>query len=169
MKSLKSSSIFTANNSIPLIIFVFIFLGVGMFFLIQKTTEKNNQNKLEKQNRVIEEKNILNKPMEPLSNSSAANIEKNGMDNTDNNGNTDSFSTDYNTVTETFQDEVGLFIKKDETRPEMYSHSPVYIPPFNTGKETRCVTRQVNRPNETNVVQSSLNSELVKSSSDASF
>ena len=165
MKSLKSSSIFTANNSIPLIIFVFIFLGVGMFFLIQKTTE----NKLEKQNRVIEEKNILNKPMEPLSNSSAANIEKNGMDNTDNNGNTDSFSTDYNTVTETFQDEVGLFIKKDETRPEMYSHSPVYIPPFNTGKETRCVTRQVNRPNETNVVQSSLNSELVKSSSDASF
>ena len=169
MKSLKSSSIFTANNSIPLIIFVFIFLGVGMFFLIQKTTEKNNQNKLEKQNRVIEEKNILNKPMEPLSNSSAANIDKNGMDNTDNNGNTDSFSTDYNTVTETFQDEVGLFIKKDETRPEMYSHSPVYIPPFNTGKETRCVTRQVNRPNETNVVQSSLNSELVKSSSDASF
>jgi hypothetical protein len=169
MKSLKSSSIFTANNSIPLIIFIFIFLGVGMFFLIQKTTEKNNQNKLEKQNRVIEEKNILNKPMEPLSNSSAANIDKNGMDNTDNNGNTDSFSTDYNTVTETFQDEVGLFIKKDETRPEMYSHSPVYIPPFNTGKETRCVTRQVNRPNETNVVQSSLNSELVKSSSDASF
>ena len=159
MKSLKSSSIFTANNSIPLIIFIFIFLGVGMFFLIQKTTEKNNQNKLEKQNRVIE----------PLSNSSAANIDKNGMDNTDNNGNTDSFSTDYNTVTETFQDEVGLFIKKDETRPEMYSHSPVYIPPFNTGKETRCVTRQVNRPNETNVVQSSLNSELVKSSSDASF
>ena len=169
MKSLKSSSIFTANNSIPLIIFVFIFLGVGMFFLIQKTTEKKNQDKLEKQNRVIEEKNILNKPMEPLSNSSAANIEKNGMDNTDNNANTDSFSTDYNTVTETFQDEVGLFIKKDETRPEMYSHSPVYIPPFNTGKETRCVTRQVNRPNETNVVQSSLNSELVKSSSDASF
>jgi hypothetical protein len=172
MKSLKSSSIFTANNSIPLIIFVFIFLGVGMFFLIQKTTEKNNQDKLEKQNRVIEEKNILNKPMEPLSNSSAANIDKNGMENTDNNGNngnTDSFSTDYNTVTETFQDEVGLFIKKDETRPEMYSHSPVYIPPFNTGKETRCVTRQVNRPNETNVVQSSLNSELVKSSSDASF
>ena len=166
MKSLKSSSIFTANNSIPLVIFVFIFIGVGMFFLIQKTTEKNNQNKLEKQNRVIEEKNIFNRPTEPLSNSDAANIEKNSMENTDNN---DSFSTDYNTVTETFKDEVGLFIQKDQTRPEMYSHNPVYIPPFNTGKETRCVTRQVNRPNETNIVQSCLNSELVKASSDASF
>ena len=44
MKSIKSSSIFTSNNSIPLIIFVFIFIGVGMFFLIQKTTEKQ-QNK----------------------------------------------------------------------------------------------------------------------------
>jgi hypothetical protein len=166
MKSLKSSSIFTANNSIPLIIFVFIFIGVGLFFLIQKTTEKNNQNKLEKQNRIIEEKNIFNRPTEPLSNSDAASIEKNGMENTDNN---DSFSTDYNTVTETFKDEVGLFIQKDQTRPEMYSHNPVYIPPFNTGKETRCVTRQVNRPNETNIVQSCLNSELVKASSDASF
>ena len=166
MKSLKSSSIFTANNSVLLIIFVFIFIAIGMFFLIQKTTEKNNQNKLEKQNRIIEEKNIFNRPTEPLSNSDAASIEKNGMENTDNN---DSFSTDYNTVTETFKDEVGLFIQKDKTRPEMYSHNPVYIPPFNTGKETRCVTRQVNRPNETNIVQSCLNSELVKASSDASF
>ena len=166
MKSLKSSSIFTANNSIPLIIFIFIFLGVGMFFLIQKTTEKNNQDKLEKQNRIVEEKNILNRPTERMSNSSPANMEINGMENTDSN---DAFSSVHNTVNETFQDEVGLFIKKDETRPEMYSHSPVYIPPFNAGKETRSVTRHVNRPNETNVVQSSLNSELVKSSSDASF
>jgi preprotein translocase subunit YajC len=163
MKSLKSSSIFTASNSIPLIIFIFIFLGVGMFFLIQKTTEKNNQDKLEKQNRIVEEKNILNTP-EPLQSSGVANI-----NNVENNNNNDAFNTDYNTVTETFKDEVGLFIKKDETRPEMYSHSPVYIPPFNAGKETRCVTRQVNRPNETNVVQSCLNSELVKASSDASF
>jgi hypothetical protein len=166
MKSLKSSSIFTASNSIPLIIFIFIFLGVGMFFLIQKTTEKNNQDKLEKQNRIIEEKNILNTPTEKMSNSSPENMEISGMENTNNN---DPLNTDYNTVTETFKDEVGLFIKKDETRPEMYSHSPVYIPPFNAGKETRCVTRQVNRPNETNVVQSCLNSELVKASSDASF
>ena len=166
MKSLKSSSIFTANNSIPLIIFIFIFLGVGMFFFIQKTTEKNNQDKLEKQNRIVEEKNILNTPTEKMSNSSPENMEISGVENTNNN---DSLNTDYNTVTETFKDEVGLFIKKDETRPEMYSHSPVYIPPFNAGKETRCVTRQVNRPNETNVVQSCLNSELVKASSDASF
>ena len=166
MKSLKSSSIFTANNSIPLIIFIFIFLGVGMFYFIQKTTEKNNQDKLEKQNRIVEEKNILNTPTEKMSNSSPENMEISGVENTNNN---DSLNTDYNTVTETFKDEVGLFIKKDETRPEMYSHSPVYIPPFNAGKETRCVTRQENRPNETNVVQSCLNSELVKASSDASF
>jgi hypothetical protein len=166
MKSLKSSSIFTASNSIPLIIFIFIFLGVGMFYFIQKTTEKNNQDKLEKQNRIVEEKNILNTPTEKMSNSSPENMDINGMENTNNN---DPLNTDYNTVTETFKDEVGLFIKKDETRPEMYSHSPVYIPPFNAGKETRCVTRQVNRPNETNVVQSCLNSELVKASSDASF
>ncbi len=166
MKSLKSSSIFTANNSIPLIIFIFIFIGVGMFYFIQKTTEKNNQDKLEKQNRIIEEKNILNTPTETMANSDVSNMDTNSMENTNNN---DSLNTDYNTVTETFKDEVGLFIKKDETRPEMYSHSPVYIPPFNAGKETRCVTRQVNRPNETNVVQSCLNSELVKASSDASF
>ena len=163
MKSLKSSSIFTASNSIPLIIFIFIFLGVGMFYFIQKTTEKNNQDKLEKQNRVVEEKNILNSP-EPLQSSGVANI--NNVENTNNN---ETFSSEHNTVNETFLDEVGLFIKKDETRPEVYSHNPIYIPPFNAGKETRCVTRHVNRPNETNVVQSSLNSELVKYSSDASF
>ena len=166
MKSLKSSSIFTASNSIPLIIFIFIFLGVGMFYFIQKTTEKNNQDKLEKQNRIVEEKNILNTPTEKMSNSSPENMDINGMENTNNN---DPLNTDYNTVTETFKDEVGLFIKKDETRPEMYSHSQLYIPPFNAGKETRSVTRHVNRPNETNVVQSCLNSELVKASSDASF
>ena len=163
MKSLKPSSIFTANNSIPLIIFVFIFLGVGMFFLIQKTTEKKNKDISEKQNRLVEEKNILNSP-EPLQSSGVANI--NNVENTNNN---ETFSSEHNTVNETFLDEVGLFIKKDETRPEVYSHNPIYIPPFNAGKETRCVTRQVNRPNETNVVQSSLNSELVKYSSDASF
>jgi hypothetical protein len=163
MKSLKPSSIFTANNSIPLIIFVFIFLGVGMFFLIQKTTEKKNKDISEKQNRLVEEKNILNSP-EPLQSSGVANI--NNVENTNNN---ETFSSEHNTVNETFLDEVGLFIKKDETRPEVYSHNPIYIPPFNAGKETRCVTRHVNRPNETNVVQSSLNSELVKSSSDASF
>ena len=166
MKSLKSSSIFTANNSVVLIIFVFIFIAVGMFFLIQKTTQKENQNKLDKQNKLVEEKNELNIPQvkNSASTSGVANI--NNMDNTNNN---ESFNTDYNTVTETFRDEIGLFIKKDETRPEVYAHNPVYIPPFNTGKETRCVTRQVNRPEETNNVQSCLNSDLVKVSSDASY
>jgi hypothetical protein len=134
-----------------------------MFFLIQKTTEKKNKDISEKQNRLIEEKNILNSP-EPLQSSGVVNI--NNVENTNNN---ETFSSEHNTVNETFLDEVGLFIKKDETRPEVYSHNPIYIPPFNAGKETRCVTRQVNRPNETNVVQSCLNSELVKSSSDASF
>ena len=164
MKSLKSSSIFTANNSVVLIIFVFIFIAVGMFFLIQKTTEKEKQNKVDERNKKIEEKNVENVEVRNDSKSSGiANI--NNMDNASH----ETFNTDYNTVTETFSDEVGLLIKKDETRPEIYSHNPVYIPPFNTGKETRCVTRQVNRPNETNNVQSCLNSDLVKVSSDASY
>ena len=165
MKSLRPSSIFTANNSVPLIIFIFIFIAVGMFFLIQKTTEKQNKDKLDKQKTLIEDKKMPNETTEPLSNGGVS-MSINNMENTDN---VDSFSSNYNTVTETFQDEVGLFIKKDETRPEMYSHNPIYIPPFNTGKETRSVTRHINRPNETNVVQSCLNSELVKVSSDASF
>jgi len=164
MKSLKLSSIFTASNSIPLIFFVFIFIAVGMFFIIQKTTEKQKQNELEKQNRIIEEKNILNRPTEPLSNSGVTDI-----NNTENKDNDDDFSSEHNTVNETFLNEMGLFIKKDETRPEVYSHNPIYIPPFDAGKETRCVTRHVNRPNETNIVQNILNSELVKTSSDASF
>ena len=163
MKSLKSSSIFTANNSVVLIIFVFLFIAVGMFFLIQKTTEKQEQDKLEKKNRIIEEKNNLNMP------NVTTNDESSGIKNINNSENTESFNTDFNTVTETFRDEIGLFIKKDEARPEIYSHNPVYIPPFDTGKETRCVTRQVNRPEETNNVQSCLNSDLVKVSSDASY
>ena len=166
MKSLKSSSIFTANNSVVLVIFVFFFIAIGMFFLIQKTTEKQDQDKLEKKNRLIEEKNNSNTPQVT---SGAASSGVSGVSNINNTDNAESFSTEYNTVTETFRDDIGLFIKKDETRPEVYSHNPVYIPPFDTGKETRCVTRQVNRPEETNNVQSSLNSDLVKVSSDASY
>jgi hypothetical protein len=162
MKSLKSSSIFTANNSVLLIIFVFIFIAVGMFFLIQKTTEKEKQHKEDEKNKKIEEKNIKNVEVN--------NDSKNGgVMNINNMDSSESFNTDYNTVSETFSDEVGLFIKKDETRPEVYSHNPIYIPPFNTGKETRCVARQVNRPDQTNNVQSCLNSDLVKVSSDASY
>lgn len=166
MKSLKSSSMFTANNSVVLIIFVFIFIAVGMFFLIQKTTEKENQDKLDKQSKLIEEKNELNIPQVK---NAASTSGINNINNSENQDKNDSYNTDYNTVTETFRDEIGLFIKKDETRPEVYSHNPVYVPPFNTGKETRCVTRQINRPEETNNVQSCLNSDLVKVSSDASY
>ena len=162
MKSLKPSSIFTANNSVLLIIFVFIFIAVGMFFLIQKTTEKEKQDKADEKNKKIEEKTIENVEVN--------NDSKNGgVMNINNMDSSESFNTDYNTVSETFSDEVGLFIKKDETRPEVYSHNPIYIPPFNTGKETRCVARQVNRPDQTNNVQSCLNSDLVKVSSDASY
>ena len=165
MKSLKSSSIFTANNSVLLIIFVFIFIAIGMFFLIQKTTEKKMNDNAEKESRIIEEKNN-NIPHEKH--------EKNesfdgGITNMENAGNSEAFNTGYNTIPETFLNEVGLFIKKDEARPEIYSHNPVYIPPFDTGKETRCATRQVNRPDQTNTVQSCLNSTLVKVSSDASY
>ena len=162
MKSLKPSSIFTANNSVLLIIFVFIFIAVGMFFLIQKTKEKEKQDKADEKNKKIEEKTIENVEVN--------NDSKNGgVMNINNMDSSESFNTDYNTVSETFSDEVGLFIKKDETRPEVYSHNPIYIPPFNTGKETRCVARQVNRPDQTNNVQSCLNSDLVKVSSDASY
>ena len=168
MKSLKSSSIFTSiftsNNSIVLIIFVFSFIAIGMFFLIQKTTEKQKQDNSSK--KIIEEKesqHVKNEGGVGMMNSIENAI------NNDNDDNADSYSTEYNTVTGTFQDEVGLFIKKEEPRPEIYSHSQTYIPPFNTGKETRCGARQVNRPIENNNVQSCVNSDLVKVSSDASY
>ena len=168
MKSLKSSSIFTANNSVVLIIFVFIFIAVGMFFLIQKTTEKKMNDIAEKQNRIIEEK-YTNTVDETIDSSNAGVTNINNMDKIDNSNNSEAFNTGVNTVPETFMNEVGLFIKKDEGRPEIYSHNPIYIPPFDTGKETRCATRQINRPNQTNTVQSCLNSTLVKVSSDASY
>jgi len=174
MKSLKSSSIFTSiftsNNSVILIIFVFIFIAVGMFFLIQKTTEKQEiHNK-----KIIEEKDSQNIKIEGrggdgMMNSIGNANNNNNSDNGDNDGYSDSYNTEYNTVTGTFQDEVGLFIKKEEPRPEIYSHSQTYIPPFNTGTETRCGARHVNRPIENNNVQSCVNSDLVKVSSDASY
>ena len=170
MKSLKSSSIFTSiftsNNSVILIIFVFIFIAVGMFFLIQKTTEKQEiHNK-----KIIEEKDSQNIKIEGRGGDGMMNSIGNANNNNGDNGdNGDSYNTEYNTVTGTFQDEVGLFIKKEEPRPEIYSHSQTYIPPFNTGKETRCGARHVNRPIENNNVQSCVNSDLVKVSSDASY
>ena len=168
MKSLKSSSIFTSiftsNNSIVLIIFVFSFIAIGMFFLIQKTTEKQKQDNSSK--KIIEEKESEHVKNERGGEDGMMNSIGNANDN---DVNTESYNTEYNTVTGTFQDEVGLFIKKEEPRPEIYSHSQTYIPPFNTGKETRCGARQVNRPIENNNVQSCVNSDLVKVSSDASY
>ena len=171
MKSLKSSSIFTSiftsNNSVILIIFVFIFIAVGMFFLIQKTTEKKDiHNK-----KIIEEKDAQNIKIEERGGDRMMNSigNANNNNNGDNGDNGDSYNTEYNTVTGTFHDEVGLFIKKEEPRPEIYSHSQTYIPPFNTGTETRCGARHVNRPIENNNVQSCVNSDLVKVSSDASY
>ena len=46
MRSFSSKSPFSflkTNESIPLIIFIFIFLGVGLFFCINKLTEKQQQ------------------------------------------------------------------------------------------------------------------------------
>ena len=53
MKSFNLSSMISPNNSVALIIFVFMFIAVGMFFLIQKTTEKQNQEKEDKKNKLI--------------------------------------------------------------------------------------------------------------------
>lgn len=159
MKTSNVLSNLSPNNSILLIIFVFIFIAVGMFFLIQRTTEKKKKDEEDKRYRLIEERK------------EEANASSRENSNSGNSGNivADEYTTQHNTVSGTFDDEVGLFIKKDETRPEMYSHSPIYIPPFNTGKETRCVTRHINKPNSTMVVQSCSNSDLVKISSNASY
>ena len=171
MKTSNVLSNLSPNNSVLLIIFVFLFIAVGMIFLIQRTTEKKKKDEEDKKNRVIEErKEITNQ-----------NTKENMMDMMDMNGinkngsadvsesTGDDYTTEQNTVSETFDNEVGLFIKKDKTHPEIYSHNPIYIPPFNTGKETRCVTRHINRPNETINVQSCSSSDLVKMSSNASY
>lgn len=168
MKNLKLPSTMSPNNSILLIIFIFIFIAIGMFYMIQKTTEKKNKEKEDKKNKIIEEKERIATTMNEKAlpgryKSTASGSSSSNADTSD------EYTTEYNTVSGTFDDEVGLFIKKDETRPEMYSHSPNYIPPFNNGAETRCVTRQINRPNETNVVQSCSSSNLVKIASNASY
>ena len=159
MKTSNILSNLSPNNSILLIIFVFLFISVGMFFLIQRTTEKKKKDEEDKRYRLIEEKK------------EDANANNRENSNNGNNGNNvdDEYITQHNTVSGTFDDEVGLFIKKDETRPEIYSHSPIYLPPFNTGKETRCITRHINKPNSTIIVQSCSNSDLVKISSNASY
>ena len=169
------SSIFSSNNSIPLIIFVFIFIGVGMFFLIQKTTEKE-QNKKARQNSKYNNKssgvNLEQKIIEESQNQYNPSTQNNN--NTSTNTPNGAFSDN---ISNPFSDEVGLFIQRDgnsgnsgnKLNINKYAKPQPYIPPFGSGKETRCVERQVNRPHNTDSVQSTGASNLVKYSSDASY
>jgi type III secretory pathway component EscV len=181
MKSIKSSSIFTSNNSIPLIIFVFIFIGVGMFFLIQKTTEKQ-QNKQDRQNSNSDDDSSSGVNLEQKIIKDSRNM-PNQMNNNNTSSNNQGNAQFLDNMSSPFSDEVGLFIKKDETNSgnggngnsnnkvniNKYATSQHYIPPFGSGKETRCMERQVKRPNTTNDVSSTANSLLVKNSSNASY
>jgi hypothetical protein len=177
MKSPNMSSIFSSNNSIPLIIFVFIFIGVGMFFLIQKTTEKE-QNKKARQNSKYNVKssnaNLEQKIIEESQNQSNPSTQNNNNNNNSANTTNGAFSDN---ISNPFSDEVGLFIQRDNDTSNSgnklninkYAKPQPYIPPFGSGKETRCVERQVNRPHNTDSVQSTGASNLVKYSSDASY
>ena len=183
MKIIKSSSIFTSNNSIPLIIFVFIFIGVGMFFLIQKTTEKQ-QNKQDRQNSNSGDDSSSGVNLEQKIIKDSRNM-PNQMNNSNNSSSNNQGNAQFlDNMSSPFSDEVGLFIKKDETNSSnggngnsnnnkvninKYATSQHYIPPFGSGKETRCMERQVKRPNTTNDVSSTANSLLVKNSSNASY
>ena len=180
MKSIKSSSIFTSNNSIPLIIFVFIFIGIGMFFLIQKTTEKQ-QNKQDRQNSNPDDDSSSGVNLEQKIIKDSRNMPNQMNNNTSLNKHGNSQFLDN--MSSPFSDEVGLFIKKDDTNSgngngngnsnkvniNKYATSQHYIPPFGSGKETRCMERQIKRPNTTNDVLSTANSNLVKNSSLASY
>ena len=167
MKSIASSSMLTSNNLMGLIFFVFIFIAFGMFFMIKKTTEKDNESKMgdvngEQQHADSDEVKIIN----------ASRSEQNANTNANANVNASSrkeVEDVSSPIVGSFQDEVGLFIKSDKPLPQAYSHMPTYIPPFGSGKETRCTERQINRPAGVDNVLYSAQSNLVKGSSDASF
>ena len=184
MKNIKTSSIFSSNNSIPLIIFVFIFIGVGMFFLIQKTTEKEekkNDNKKMNSDGESSGVNLEQKIIEESKNISNEN--NNNNNNNNNNSSNGSNASLSDNMSNPFSDEVGLFIQRDNNNNNngngntnnnkvninKYAKPQPYIPPFGSGKETRCTVRQVNRPHNTDNVQSTASSNLVKYSSDASY
>jgi len=171
MRSFSSKSPFSflkTNESIPLIIFIFIFLGVGLFFCINKLTEKQQQKiadaKLAKENDEVE-LNVVNSENKNIASRMAAADQGAG----------DAVPNKYTEMDQlyapstSFNEEVRLFIKKGNENPEEYSHTPAYVPPFGTGKETRCAGRQVIPPSSTTYVQSSLSSNLVKTSSDAAY
>ena len=176
MRSFSSKSpfsFFKSNDSIPLIIFVFIFLGVGLYFFINKLTEKQQQDiadkKLAKEHDEVEV-DIVNSGNKNIGSKMTAAARTNGEGE-----DTGSIQKKYasidvlNSPSTTFNEEVKLFIKQGNENPEVYSHTPLYIPPFGTGKETRCVGRQVTPPTSTTYVQASLSSNLVKTSSDAAY
>ena len=171
MRSFSSKSPFSflkTNESIPLIIFIFIFLGVGLYFCINKLTEKQQQKiadaKLAKENDEVE-LNVVNSENKNIA-SRMADADQ---------GAGDALPNKYTEMDQlyapstSFNEEVRLFIKKGNENPEEYSHTPAYVPPFGTGKETRCAGRQVKPPTSTTYVQSSLSSNLVKTSSDAAY
>jgi hypothetical protein len=165
-----------------LIIFVFIFIGVGMFFLIQKTTEKQ-QNRQAQQNSNSDDDSSSGVNLEQKIIKDSRNM-PNQMNNNNSSSNNQGNTQFLDNMSSPFSDEVGLFIKKDETNSgnggngnsngnkvniNKYATSQHYIPPFGSGKETRCMERQVKRPNTTNDVSSTANSLLVKNSSNASY
>jgi len=174
MKSFSSKSpfsFFKKNESIPLIIFIFIFLGAGLYFFINKLTEKQQQDiahaKEAKENDEVEINIVNSQKTDAVANTNAkANAVAGG---TGTGPNTLMSMDPLYAPSTSFHEEVKLFIKKGNESPEVYSHIPVYIPPFGSGKETRCTGRQVMPPASTTYVQSSLSSNLVKTSSDAAY
>jgi hypothetical protein len=174
MRSFSSKSPFSflkTNDSIPLIIFIFIFLGVGLYFFINKLTEKQQQNmddaKFAKENDEVEI-NVVNSEKKDIVSRMASAQANAGMGMGSGPNKYIEMDPLYAPST-SFNEEVRLFIKKGNENPEEYAHTPVYIPPFGTGKETRCAGRQVKPPSSTTYVQSSLSSNLVKTSSDAAY
>lgn len=176
MRSFSSKSPFSflkTNESIPLVIFIFIFLGVGLYFCINKLTEKQQQKnadaKLAAENDEVE-LNIVNSENKNIASRMAA--AQSADAGTEASGAAPNKYTEMDQLyapSTSFNEEVRLFIKKGNENPEEYSHTPVYVPPFGTGKETRCAGRQVKPPTSTTYVQSSLSSNLVKTSSDAAY
>ena len=182
MRSFSSKSPFSflkTNESIPLIIFIFIFLGVGLYFFINKLTEKQQQNiadaKEARKNDEVELDIINSGNKDIASRMAASDAQAQGQGQGQGQGSDASGNIKYggmdplNSPTTSFNEEVRLFIKKGNENPEVYAHTPLYIPPFGTGKETRCIGRQVTPPSSTNYVQASLCSNLVKTSSDAAY
>jgi hypothetical protein len=178
MRSFSSKSPFSflkTNESIPLIIFIFIFLGVGLYFFINKLTEKQQQNiadaKSAKENDEVE-LNIVNSESKDIVSRMAAAQAQADAEAGIAKGTTTNKGAEMDSLyapSTSFNEEVRLFIKRGNENPEVYAHTPLYVPPFGTGKETRCTGRQINPPTSTTYVQSSLCSNLVKTSSDAAY